>query len=167
MSIARPVFIFLVKRLSELPCRQTKEKSLALISHNALVREEIRKNPLSCSKIAYITLMNNMHTIHYLVMLQDKNLLNYNPGTKKFSITQKGKKSLQLCSESRQCLIQIYLKAAWSGCISELKLVHNILSRSSWSIRWGPQQLELVSLGIRSLALTFLLYDRVISFQAT
>lgn len=101
MSIARPVFIFLVKRLSGLPCRQTKEKNLALTSHNTLVREEIKKNPLSRSKIAYITMMNNTQTIHYLVMLQDKNLLNYNPDTKKFTITQKGKKSLQLCSESR------------------------------------------------------------------
>ena len=104
MSIARPVFIFLVKRLSGLPCRQTKEKSSALTSHNTMVREEIKKNPLSRSKIAYITMMNNTQTIHYLVMLQDKNLLNYNPDTKKFTITQKGKKSSQLCSESRTVL---------------------------------------------------------------
>ena len=49
-------------------------------------------------------MMNNTQTIHYLVMLQDKNLLNYNPDTKKFAITQKGKKSSQLCSESRTVL---------------------------------------------------------------
>ena len=37
-------------------------------------------------------MMNNTQTIHCLVMLQNKNLLNYNPDTKKFTITQNGKK---------------------------------------------------------------------------
>jgi predicted transcriptional regulator len=49
-------------------------------------------------------MMNNTQTIHYQVMLQDKNLLNYNPDTKKLTITQKGKKLLQLCFEGKTVL---------------------------------------------------------------
>ena len=37
-------------------------------------------------------MMNNTQTIHYLVMLQDKNLLNYNPDTKKIHDYSEGKK---------------------------------------------------------------------------
>jgi hypothetical protein len=112
MSIARPVFIFLVKRLSGLPCRQLKEKSFVLTSHNTLVREEIKKNPLSRFKIAYITMMNDTQTIHYLVMLQDKNLLNYNPETKKSQLLRREKSRCRYVLRAGQCLIQIYLKAA-------------------------------------------------------